>query len=81
MLVLEVGVRIGYNRALRYIYCETGSTIRYIAKNCDGDFLCVIVVSDSAEHQVTNISFAQSCKCMQPLHSHLVVVGFNATQK
>lgn len=67
MLVLEVGVRIGYNRALRYIYCETGSTIRYIAKkNCDGDlliffFVCVIVVSDSAEHQVTNISFAQSC--------------------
>lgn len=54
------------------IYCE---------KNCDGDllsFFCVIVVSDSTEHQVTNISFAQ---CMQPLHSPLVVVGFNATQK
>lgn len=65
MLVLEVGVRIGYNRALRYIYCETGAKIRYIAeKICDGDllsFFCVIVVSDSAEHQVTNISFAQSC--------------------
>lgn len=46
MLVLEVGVRIGWNRALRYIYCETGAKIRYIAKNCDGDSLSFFFVCD-----------------------------------